>query len=133
MSDWSKILGFIGKCYIAIASIASFIAGIVLAISEESIMLFVLVAIGGFLVTIVSAAFIMTIAEIGNNVAAIRKNSEIQNRIVNSSGSSYFKVKTLKPFNDSKTGVSHEIGDVFEVSKERYNEIISKGNYIEIC
>ena len=41
------------------------------------------------------------------------------------------KVVTLVKFNDLKTGITRNIGDTFEVSKARYEEILSFGQFIE--
>ena len=41
------------------------------------------------------------------------------------------KVVTLVKFNDLKTGITRNIGDTFEVSKARYEEILSFGQFVE--
>ena len=41
------------------------------------------------------------------------------------------KVVTLVKFNDLKTGITRNIGDTFEVSKERYEEILSVGQFVK--
>lgn len=38
-------------------------------------------------------------------------------------------VKALIKFNDYLEGVTREIGDTFEVSEERYDEILTKGGF----
>ena len=40
-------------------------------------------------------------------------------------------VKTVVRFIDKKEGVTREIGDVFRVSKERYEEILKVGPFVE--
>ena len=43
------------------------------------------------------------------------------------------KVRALIDFNDLKTGKTRHIGDIFGVSKERYEEILEKGGaWVEI-
>lgn len=41
------------------------------------------------------------------------------------------KVKTIVRFNDLKEGVIREIGDEFIVSKERFEEILKVGEFVE--
>lgn len=40
------------------------------------------------------------------------------------------KVKTLKRFKDKNTGAIHEVGDVFVVNKNRYEEILKAGKFV---
>lgn len=40
------------------------------------------------------------------------------------------KVKTAIRFKDKNTGEVHEVGDVFIVSKKRYQEILEKGEFV---
>ena len=41
------------------------------------------------------------------------------------------KVKAIVKFNDLKEGVVREIGDEFTVSKERYEQILKVGPFVE--
>ncbi len=41
------------------------------------------------------------------------------------------KVRVLSKFNDLKEGKIREVGEVFIVSKKRYEEIIGKGDFVE--
>ena len=41
------------------------------------------------------------------------------------------KVITIERFRDLKEGVVREIGDTFEVSKKRYEEILKVGKFVE--
>ena len=41
------------------------------------------------------------------------------------------KVITIERFSDLKEGVVREIGDTFEVSKKRYEEILKVGEFVE--
>lgn len=41
------------------------------------------------------------------------------------------RVVTLVKFNDLKTGITRKVGDTFEVSKERYEEILSFGKFVK--
>lgn len=41
------------------------------------------------------------------------------------------KVKAIAKFQDLKEGMLREIGDVFEVSEERYEEIKNAGEFVE--
>lgn len=40
-------------------------------------------------------------------------------------------VKCIYPFFDLKEDIKREIGETFDVTLERYEEILSKGNFIE--
>ena len=42
------------------------------------------------------------------------------------------KVIVLINFNDKNTGKAYKKGDVIELAPERFNEIIKKGNYVEL-
>lgn len=42
------------------------------------------------------------------------------------------KVKVIKTFKDAVTGEIHQVGSMIDVTKERADAILSKGNYIEI-
>ena len=42
------------------------------------------------------------------------------------------KVKVIKTFKDAVTGEIRQAGSVIDVTKERADAILSKGNYIEI-
>lgn len=41
------------------------------------------------------------------------------------------KAKVLKKFRDKHTGEIHNPGDVIKISKKRYEEIMTVGNYVE--
>lgn len=41
------------------------------------------------------------------------------------------KVKAIAKFQDMKEGMLREVGDVFEVSEERYDEITKAGEFVE--
>ena len=41
------------------------------------------------------------------------------------------RVKVLKKFRDARTKEVRNIGSVFECSKERYEEIVAAGEYVE--
>lgn len=41
------------------------------------------------------------------------------------------KAKVLKRFKDKHTGKIHNAGDVITVSKERFNEILTVGAFVE--
>ncbi|MGN0488040.1 MAG: hypothetical protein ACI4HO_02125 [Ruminococcus sp.] len=42
-------------------------------------------------------------------------------------------VKVKKPFKDIHTGKLHKKGDKLNISKERNEEILSKGDFVEPC
>ena len=42
------------------------------------------------------------------------------------------KVKALISFTDKNTGKTHNAGEVIELAPERFNELIKKGNYVEL-
>lgn len=42
------------------------------------------------------------------------------------------KVKVIERFRDLKEDKIREIGDIFEVSKDRYSTLISKGPYVQL-
>lgn len=41
------------------------------------------------------------------------------------------KVKVLKKFRDKKTKKTHKAGEELEITKERMEEILSKGEFVE--
>jgi len=41
------------------------------------------------------------------------------------------KVKVIKNFRDKHKKTSHAAGEEIEISKERYDEILKAGNYVE--
>lgn len=41
------------------------------------------------------------------------------------------KVKTLKRFRDAHTGDIHEVGDEFDVTQDRLDEILAVGNFVK--
>ena len=40
------------------------------------------------------------------------------------------KVKTVKKFRDKHTGEIYNVGDTFECTEERYNEILETGTFV---
>ena len=40
------------------------------------------------------------------------------------------KVKTVKKFRDKHTGEVHNVGDMFECTEDRYNEILETGEFV---
>ncbi len=42
------------------------------------------------------------------------------------------KVKTLLKFRDKYSGKVHKVGDVFSVTKERFDEILKAGKFVEL-
>lgn len=43
------------------------------------------------------------------------------------------KAKVLKKFKDKKTGKIHKVGDIINVSKERFEEILKVDALVEAC
>lgn len=41
------------------------------------------------------------------------------------------QVRVLKRFKDKKTGEIHKVNDVIKVSKQRFEEILTKGKLVE--
>lgn len=41
------------------------------------------------------------------------------------------KVKVIKGFRDKHTNKLHKVNDILTVSKERYDEILTKGKFVE--
>lgn len=42
-----------------------------------------------------------------------------------------FQVKCVERFRDKNTGKIHKKGDIFEVTEDRFNEILKVGNFVE--
>lgn len=41
------------------------------------------------------------------------------------------KVKVIKKFKDKNTHDIHEVGELLTISKDRYNEILAVGDFVE--
>ena len=76
-NSWCSILKFIGKLYIIIGCVLSIVAGIIVySMVDNSILISICVIVAGIVFSILSSSLLMAFAEMADNIAAIRYNSD---------------------------------------------------------